>query len=135
LAECIPGSPELLSSEELHERAWKLVYPRFAKYRQEVIAQYQQLAGTGRTSRELREIVPAAAHGRVEKLIVAAGVQACGTYLAEGDVVEMADNATAESIDLLDLAAIHTVMNGGMVYEVEPGKLPENAPAVAVYRY
>jgi hypothetical protein len=135
LAECIPGSPELLSPEELHERAWKLVYPRFAKCRQEVIAQYRQLAGTGRTSRELREIVPASVHGRVEKLLVAAGVQTCGTYLADGDVVEIAADPTAGSVDLLDLAAIHTVMNGGMVYAVEPDKLPESAPAVAVYRY
>lgn len=135
LREGIPGSPELLSPEELHGRAWKIVLPRFVKARQEVISQYKQLAGTGRTSRDLREIVPAAARGRIEKLVVAEGVRAWGSYFPDREVVEMHTKPAADSEDLLDLAAVQTVVNGGMVYAVEQDALPENAPAIALFRY
>jgi hypothetical protein len=135
LGEGIPGSPEMLSPEELHERAWKMIQPRFVKTQREVISQYKQLAGTGRTSRDLREIIPAAARGRVEKLVIAAGVQVWGVYLPNREAIEMHVKPAADSEDLLDLAAIQTVVNGGMVYAVEPDAIPENAPAIAVFRY
>ena len=135
LSEGIPGSPEMLSPEALHERAWKVVQSRFVKSQQEVISQYKQLAGTGRTSRDLREIVPAAVRGRVEKLVIAAGVQAWGVYLSDREAVEMHAKPAADSEDLLDLAAIRTVVNGGKVYQVEPNAVPESAPAVALFRY
>ncbi|MDA8123576.1 MAG: hypothetical protein M0009_00080 [Deltaproteobacteria bacterium] len=135
LTEGIPGSPELLSTEELQKRAWKLVQPRFAKAQQEVLAQYRQLAGTGRTARDLREIVPAASGGRIEKLIVAEGGQAWGRYVADPEAVEMHAKPQAGSEDLLDLAAVLTAVNGGLVYAVAQEALPENGPAVALFRY
>ena len=136
MKEGIPGSPEMLSPEELHQRAWKkMIEPLFLRSHEEVIAQYKQLAGTGRTSRDLREIVPAAARGQVEKLVVATGVQAWGSYLLDRGAVEMLTKPAADSEDLLDLAAMQTFVNGGMVYTVDPKAVPENAPAVALFRY
>lgn len=35
----------------------------------------------------------------------------------------------------LDATAIHTLLNGGTVYAVEPEKVPDNAPLAAVFRY
>jgi hypothetical protein len=135
LVEGISGSPETLSPEALHERAWKVVQLRNLKAHQEVIAQYKQLAGTGRTSQDLNEIVPAATQGRIEKLVVAAGVQAWGAYLSGGEAVEMRADPRADREELLDLSAIQTLVNGGMVYAVEPNDLPEKAAAVALFRY
>ena len=85
LGEGIIGNPELLSPEELHTRAWNLIQPRFQKAWEDVISQYKQLAGTGRTSQEIAEIVPAAAQGRVEKLVVALGVQVWGSFSPTGE--------------------------------------------------
>ena len=135
LGEGIIGNPELLSPEELHARAWKLVQPRFLKAREEAISQYKQLAGTGRTSREIAEIVPAAAQGRVEKLVVALGVQVWGNFLPDRGTVELHDEPAAGSEDLLDRAAIETLLNGGKVYTAEPDALPDNAPIIALFRY
>jgi hypothetical protein len=135
LGEGIPGNPEMQSPEELYERAWKMVQPRFVQSRKEVIAQYKQLAGTGRTSRDLREIVPAAIRGRIEKLVAAEGIQVWGAYFPDREVIEMHAKPTSDSEDLLDLAAIQTVLNGGMVYTAEADTLPENGPAVALFRY
>lgn len=135
LGEGIVGNPELLSPEELHARAWKLVQPRFLKARDEVIAQYRQLAGTGKTSREIAEIAPAAAQGRVERLVVALGVQVWGRFSPDRGSVELHDGPAAGSEDLLDLAAIQAQLNGGKVYTAEPETLPDNASAIAVFRY
>jgi hypothetical protein len=135
LGEGIIGNPELLSPEELHARAWKLIQPRFQKAREEAISQYRQLAGTGRTSQELAEIVPAAAQGRIEKLVVAQGVQVWGSFLPDREAVELHGEPVAGSVDLLDLAAIQALQNGGLVYTVEPEALPGNAPIIALFRY
>ena len=135
LPEGIVGNPEQLSPEELHARAWKLIQPRFLKAGEEAIAQYRQLAGTGRTSREIAEIVPAAAQGRVEKLVVALGVQVWGSLSPDRGSVELHRGPGAGSEDLLDLAAIQALLNGGMVYTSEPGALPDNAPIIALFRY
>ncbi len=135
LGEGIIGNPELLRPEELHARAWKLIQPRFLKAREEAISQYKQLAGTGRTSREIAEIVPAAAQGRVERLVVALGVQIWGRFLSDRGSVVLHGGPAAGSEDLLDLAAIQTLLNGGMVYTVEPDALPDNAAITALFRY
>ena len=135
LGEGIVGNPELLSPEELHNRAWKLIQPRFLKAREEAISQYKQLAGTGRTLQEVTEIVPAAVQGRIDTLVVALGVQVWGTFLPEQGSVALHGEPAAGSEDLLDLAAIQTVLNGGMVYVVEPGALPDNAAVIALLRY
>jgi len=37
--------------------------------------------------------------------------------------------------DLLEFAAIQTLLNGGIVYMVEPEKMPESDPLAAVFRY
>lgn len=35
----------------------------------------------------------------------------------------------------LDAAAVHTIVNGGTVYAVEPDKVRDEAPLAAVFRY
>jgi hypothetical protein len=37
--------------------------------------------------------------------------------------------------DLLESAAIQTLVNGGTVYVVEPEKMPDTDPLAAVFRY
>src|SRR5581483_3548913 len=67
----LEGSPDRLSERELHERAWAVVGPRFAGVQAKALAQFEQLAGTGRTSTDLAHLIPAASRGEVETLFVA----------------------------------------------------------------
>lgn len=134
LDEGIIGNPELLSPEELHERGWKLVQPLFAKAGEEAISQYSQLAGTGRTAHEIAEIIPVATQGRVEKLVIARGVQVWGSYTERGTVELHREPASGDE-DLLDLAAVQTLLNGGIVYTLDPHAVPDNLAVVALLRY
>jgi hypothetical protein len=135
LPEGVTGNPEGLGPEELHARAWEIVEPRFLKEREEVISQYRQLAGTGRTSGEIREILPAAFQGRVDKLLVAVGIQVWGNFDSHSKEVRLSGEPGAGSQDLLDLAAVQTLLKGGKVFVVEPGEVPGESPIVALYRY
>ncbi|MEB3339080.1 MAG: hypothetical protein VKJ46_16530 [Leptolyngbyaceae bacterium] len=131
----ITGNPQLLKPEELHDQAWAIVEPYFLQSQQNAVDYYRTLAGTGQTSTDIREVVPAATYGRVEQLFVAVGVQQWGRF--DPTTTEMHLHPTEETgdEDLLDTAAIQTLLHGGTVYAVEPERVPETAPLAAVFRY
>jgi len=131
----ILGNPETLSPEELHAQAWPLVEPVFMQAQEEAVALYKQLRGTGRTTADVREAVVAAHHGRVDALLVAVGVQVWGRFDPTTDTVHLHDGPEPGDEDLLDLAAIQSILNGGAVYAVEPDQVPDHAHLAAVFRY
>ena len=57
LEQGIPGNPEGLTAQQLHAQAWTVIEPHFQKAQQDAASQYDRLAGTGRTSKDLEAIV------------------------------------------------------------------------------
>ena len=133
----IKGNPDLLSADELHKSAWDIIRPLFQAAQEEAVAHYQQLAGQAseRVADTLEKIVPAAYHGRVETLFVAAGVQQWGVFNPVTNEIEVHDQIESGDEPLLDLAAVQTYLKGGIVYAVEPEKVPGGTSAAAVLRY
>lgn len=133
----IKGNPDLLSAAELHKSAWDIIGPRFQAAQEEAVAHYQQLAGQAseRVADTLEKIIPAAYHGRVETLFVATGVQQWGVFDPVTNKIELHDQIQADDEPLLDLAAVQTYLKGGVVYAVEPEKVPGETSAAAVLRY
>jgi hypothetical protein len=133
----IKGNPDLLRADELHKSAWDIIGPLFQAAQEEAVAHYQQLAGQAseRVADTLEKIVPAAHHGRVETLFVAAGVQQWGVFNPVTNAIELHDQIESGDEPLLDLAAVQTYLKGGIVYAVEPEKAPGGASAAAVLRY
>jgi hypothetical protein len=135
LEEGIMGNPEGLSPDALHARAWPLVEPRFRLAREAAADRYRELAGTGRTSNEVREVLLAAWDGRVDVLFVAIGVRIWGTFAPDTRTIDIADEAPGQNEDLLNLAAIHALLNRGTVYAVPPPEMPGPTPVAVVLRY
>ncbi|AFZ12134.1 hypothetical protein Cri9333_1233 [Crinalium epipsammum PCC 9333] len=135
--EGITGNPENLQPEELHEQALKLVEPLFEQEQQKAIEHYHELAGSdnGKASHDLKEIISSAYFQRVDSLFVAVGEQKWGHFKPDTNTVDLHDEPQADDQDLLDFAAIHTILNGGKVYAVEPDKVPDNVPIAAIFRY
>lgn len=133
----IEGNPEALSAEELHERAWVIVEPYFMQARQDAAAAYSQLAGMGseKASGELKTILQAAFHGRIDTLFVAVGEQQWGDVNPESGTITIHDEPEIGDVDLLDVAAVQTLLAGGTVYAVEPGDVTGEAMAAAIFRY
>ncbi|MBN1278128.1 MAG: hypothetical protein JXA35_11630 [Deltaproteobacteria bacterium] len=135
LDESIPGNPDMLDPNKLHELAWPIVQPGFNKDMADAISKYRQNAGTGLVSNDVKEIVKAAHHKRVAVLFVSVGVQQWGTFDPETDEITLADNAASGHEDLLDFAAIQTFLNRGKVYAVDPEEIPDEAQIAAIFRY
>ncbi|MDO9532671.1 MAG: hypothetical protein Q7O12_11165 [Deltaproteobacteria bacterium] len=135
LGEGITGNPEGVSPDDLHRQAWALVEPHFKQAQEQAAARYRQLAGTGKTANDPREIVPAAYHGRVECLFVAVGRQQWGDYDPAASEVIVHPEPQPGSFDLLDLAATQTLLHGGAVFAVDPAEVPGESLLAAVMRY
>jgi hypothetical protein len=49
--------------------------------------------------------------------------------------VQLHQDAKPGDQDLLDSAAVQTLLNGGSVYAVQPERMPVEAPLAALFRY
>lgn len=138
LEEGLTGNAEALSPEELRDKAWEIVEPVFLEDRRRAAGRYGDLSGTGRSTSRIAEILPAAHDGRVDSLFVARGVRLWGTYDPQGREVRLAPEQEQQSNgheDLLDLAAVQTFVNGGMVYAVDQQDVPDGQAVAAIFRY
>jgi hypothetical protein len=133
--EGVLGSPDGVSAGELHDHAWAIVEPHFLKARDEACLRYEQLAGTEQTSNKLAKVVTAAYQGRIEELFVAVGIQQWGIFEPGTHRVHHHREAEPGDEDLLDFAAVHTLLHGGTVYAVAPDQIPDNTFIAAVFRY
>jgi Bacterial archaeo-eukaryotic release factor family 3 len=126
----LAGSPEELGLHELHARAWAVVEPLFLHSQGEAAGKYHQLAGTGLTSRDPREIIRAAREGRVETLLAAR--QPTGVGTTTGSLSPSGDRTLR---DVLEPAAVTTLLKGGTVHALPAAVVPGGGSAAAVFRY
>jgi hypothetical protein len=133
----VTGSPDGMTGDELHARAWPVVEPHLHAAREEAAGQYRQFAGTPRVSNDLRKIVPAAFYGRVGLLFVAPEAEHWGRFDAENNKLELHHEPQPGDQDLVNAVAGQTILHGGDVYpiDVQEGLLDVRGTAVAVFRY
>lgn len=77
----------------------------------------------------------AAFDGRVSDLVLAEGAQYRGNFDEATQRVRGHKQAVAGDEDLLNAAAVQTILHSGQVFVVPANKVPHGAPAVAVFRY
>jgi hypothetical protein len=135
VAEGIAGNPDGRRPEELQAEAWKIVEPHVRKSRREAARRFEELAGSPRASDAIQQVLPAAFQGRVEHLFVAVGRQIWGRFDPETHEVRISETQKSGDRDLLNQAAVHTFLQGGAVYAVEPPEVPGGALLAAVFRY
>jgi hypothetical protein len=131
----IKGNPDDWSETELHKRAWNIVQPLFLRSQKEARNEYKKQMAKSQASNKLETIVPAASRGRVAVLFVPLGIQKWGVFRPRKNEILVQEEARATNQDLLDLAAVQTVINGGKVYVLDPKRMPENASIAAIFRY
>jgi hypothetical protein len=134
LDEGIEGNPDRLSSKELRDRAWPLVERHYATKQHQAVAQYERLAGTGRTTSDLAQIVPAAYHGEIETLLVPLRTHVWGRFDPSIGHVEEHEQPEDMDEDLLNLAAVHTLRHGRTVFTLEPEQMPNGATIAAIFQ-
>lgn len=134
--EGIKKSVDGIKMEELHSLAWKIVEPMFKAPEQQAIEAYRQLAGehNGRATSDLKEVLPAAFYGRVGTLLVDPGAHRWGKFDLDTQNLQVHSERERGDEDLVDLAAVQTLLNNGNVFTFPPNEMPDH-PVAAVLRY
>lgn len=128
--------PGDLAADAMRDRAWSMVEPIFLANLKKATERFLDLSSSRRTSTSLQLIVPAAAEGKVETLFVARGVRCWGKYDEEKRRVKIAKGPGPGARELLDLASVQTLLNGGTVYSVAPDQVPGMDDGIAaLYRF
>lgn len=131
----IDGNPDLLSSQELHDRAWPLVRPLFEETQRRLAAQYRQLQGTGYTSADLEGIVASANAGQVETLFVAQDCKVWGKFDSATGRVQRNKQRMPGDTELLDFAASRTLAQGRAVFAVKLNEVPGGNGMAAIFHH
>lgn len=132
----IAGNHEGTDTYILHEMAWPLVEGLFQQDRTEAERTMQELSGTGKTSFDLNEIIPAALEGRIEALFVDQTKDRYGLYDEVNRTLIIDDKLKLRQASLYNLAAVQTWLKGGRVFLAGPGKMPFKMTGInALFRY
>jgi hypothetical protein len=125
----IAGDPQEMSAEEMRDEAWPVVMPLLKRAMRGALSRFMQLAGTGQTCTDISTIVPAAFQGQVDTLFLIR-IERHEGALGEA---EAARHGKVD-VDLLNLAAVHTVLNHGAVYTTDQTLVPQGTLVAAILR-
>jgi len=133
----ISGNPDDLSPQKLHDKAWALAAPVFYEDQAKALERFKQLNGSNSNlaSIEIADVATAAFTKRVESLFVANDVQIWGNFNSQSLQSEIHKSQQEGDEDLLDFAAVHTLINAGTVYPLPLKQMPRHRPAAAIFRY
>lgn len=132
----VTGNPEKVRPEELLSVAWEKVEPRFRKCRDLAAAAAEAGLAMGKATDQLDQAVAAACQGRAGKCFVLMNEQRWGTFHVDTGSIERLDRMDRHGCDLLDFAAVQTLLHGGDTFPVATlDKMPGRAPLVVQYRF
>jgi hypothetical protein len=131
----VRGNPDKLSNKELHDRAWTLIESSLLQTQSEVVARYEEYAGTRRASHDINVILPASHYGQVDTLLIASDRELWGSFDTSANKTHVYKKPRLGASDLLDVAATQTLLHDGSVYVLEHDRMPGGKLAAAVFRY
>lgn len=133
----VSADPGPLSEAELHEKTWAVVEPVLTKERTELRERLRNhVEGeVPDVTRNLEGIIKATEEGRVDTVFVSAGETVWGIYDPTYRVIRIDHVASAENEDLLNLAALRTLAQGGDVRALPEDVREQLGPVAALYRY
>ncbi len=129
----ISGNAELLGDRELYYQGREVVKDYLQKPLVKALAEFDELEGTNRVSKNIQEILEAARAGKVWKLFLQQGISWWGTLNIETSEVISHDLPEPGDEEILNLAGTYTIQNKGRVFLMD--KNPYRPAAFAVFRY
>lgn len=129
------GSADGLKGGDLHARALEAVAPEFEAPLRRALDLYEKQGGSDKTTSEPRQVVKAAFEGRVAHLFLAEGERLMGNFDEEAHRVHMPRKARSGDEDLLNAAALQTMLHGGEVFVIPKQQIPGESEMAAVLRW
>lgn len=129
----IEGDAGRLSPDQLFAAAWPLIESVLDQDRHTATQLYHER--TTPTTSSVPRAVLAAIGGRIETLFVPLDTEQWGAFAPDRQLVELHEVRQPGDRDLLDTAAINTVLHGGAVFTVGATEVPGDGPLAAILRY
>ncbi|HMQ67342.1 MAG TPA: hypothetical protein PKC58_00005 [Ignavibacteria bacterium] len=134
--EHISGNPSDMDDLLLHERAWELVKRYFNQNRKIKSDLFLQGYNSGKSSSELKEIIPAALSGKVDTLFLENRSDIFGIYNTSTLDLRLDPGHKIPNISLMNFLAVKVFEQGGSVYLMEKENMPDDSSKVnAFFRY
>ena len=129
-------NPFALSDQELHARVLEIMQPSLGSELDEMIDKVNARLGTAESTVAIRleEILTAGREGRVDAVLVATDETLWGHPKPDGSVVAHG-TASTDDEDLVNLAALLTLRQGGRAFACPRERIPRQSPAVATLRF
>ena len=134
----LAGSPDLSDPDKLRKQAWDIVAPVFAKPKNKAWEKTGHHRGSSQVITDIRLIMAAAGHGRVEALFIKDQASLWGWYDKQSGAIKKADPDDPDRLgqeDLIDLAARKVLESGGQAYSMSEDEMDDEADFVALLRY
>lgn len=125
----------LLSMDELRQRAWQLMEPRYLERLAELVEEFGNARSKGFGDDDLSKVARAAVGGRVAMLLIEARREVPGRINAATGDIEFDDLAHPEVDDVLDDLGMLALKMGGKVVIVPTERMPTKTGIAAIYRY
>ncbi|NLE01652.1 MAG: hypothetical protein GX640_17445 [Fibrobacter sp.] len=126
------------TESEIHQKIWPLLEPHFREKQKIDADYYRQLKGEMNrlAANDLKTIVAGSLHGRIGILFLTDGqADYWGKFVESRQDIEIHATKLPGDEDLLDKAAINTIIRGGTVYFLERDEMPDSTAAAAILRY
>lgn len=117
----VEGSPDGLSNQDLHRRAMDAVMQSQSAQLKSALAELEKYRNLGRVSSDIREVCQRAREGRVAEFFIAESAEFRGT--------------TNPPEDLLNTAALQTLLHGGRAFSLKSQDMPDNQDVAAAFRF
>lgn len=131
-------APGVLNVADLHKKSLNVLLPHLRKEHIEWLNRYQDIAGTGKASEDIEKVAAEAVHGRVDALFITPSKPVWGTYDEDNATAEVHEEYQRGDHDLVNLAAISTLAQGGRVFVNEyegMAEIADGSPVKALFRY
>lgn len=135
MAAAIKRNPNELTDDELHDLAMPHIQELSEQQLERDLDRYHSLANNGQASDQPHDVLAAASIGRIDTLFYDRDKTLWGEFDLASEMIHIHEAPEPGSVDLIDLAAVETVLNGGRVHSLPGEKLPGESPIAAILRY
>ncbi|SHI51584.1 hypothetical protein SAMN02745751_00453 [Dethiosulfatibacter aminovorans DSM 17477] len=131
----IDGNPDNIHPKELKERAHKIMYEMFNQKTDAMMDKFSEAKSVGNGSDILEDIIAASYEGRINKLFLTSNIEKWGYYDENLNYLYELFEPTIEAENVINIAAINTLKNGGDVLVYSPEEMNNEDRHFATFRY
>ncbi len=136
MEEVIHLNPKELNKKRTMEKASTIIKKHIKSKIEEEYKKLLELKNTPKDmySLDLGSILKTSIYGKIDELFITAGKMIWGKYNEKSNKVKLHKKPGPDSDELLNFAAVNTIMNGGEVFIIDPEK-NYDIPVAARFRY